>query len=94
MSPQIMERYQLWMTLPCEFYLTSLLCQKQNEEYPLPSPPPCRSWHIDNETNEGTYFVTGTNLTDYHSQLFSYSYQACPRTGCPPPGYEGPLEDE
>lgn len=53
-----------------------------------------RSWHINNETNVVTYLISGGNLTSENNNVtYEYSYEPCPRDGCPPPGIDfGPYE--
>ena len=54
------------------------------------------SWYIDNTTNitTVTYLLTGANSTlSYSDVLYRYSYEACPRSGCPsPPRPGGPID--
>ena len=54
------------------------------------------SWFIDNTTNTTTvtYLLTGANSTlRYSNILYHYSYEACPRSGCPsPPRSGGPVD--
>ena len=57
---------------------------------------PHSSWFIDNTTNPTTvtYLLTGANLPPSNSDiLYHYSYEPCPRSGCPsPPRPGGPID--